>query len=214
VTTRKRPPNAPGSSRVTMSCVERTIGPRRRLRSEKSGLITRLARRRHAGDRSSSPKELVEDRRSPAWLEHAFRFAQSAFGLGHDGEDQVQNDRIERVVLEGELARIHDARVDRDLQASGSLPTSFEHRRRDVHRGDGHFAGQILEVQPRAGADEEHASARMEPESLDGTSPRAAEVRSSHERVVPWRPHRVAQAIPHDWHRLEFCAISPQDSSG
>ena len=77
VTTRNRPPNALGSSRVISSAVERTSGPSRRFRSEKSGLITRLARRRSNGACSSSPK-LVEDRHRPpgqhgGW-EPSFRF--------------------------------------------------------------------------------------------------------------------------------------------
>ena len=83
----------------------------------------------------------------------------------------------------------------------------LQHRWRDIDRGDMDVRGQEVEVQTRSGADDQHAVARIEPQSVNRQSASGVESCCTGDGVVRRRSDRVPQSVPHD-HALPSFAVS------
>ena len=70
-----------------------------------------LASRRPKEGRSPSGRNLSKTAHAPAGPEHAGSFADGRLGVGHDSEQQVEQDDVERVVRQVEAVGVERANV-------------------------------------------------------------------------------------------------------
>lgn len=139
-------------------------------------------------------EELVEDADAPAGLEHARHLTDRRLRVRHDGEDEMEQRRVEGAVGEIERVGVHHADVGVEAEGVGAGLRLPHHRRREVPRDHAEAGREVLEVEARPAAGDEDALAWLEVERFDGAS--ASAVETAGDEVVNGRVEPVADTVP------------------
>ena len=172
------------------------VEERTELAGEVGGHDARDGARQAAAERGplAVGEELVEDGDATAGPEHAGGLARGRLGVGDDGEQEVEQDDIERGVRQVEGVGVERADLDAGPQAVGLSACGADHAGRHVARDDLGLWREVREIEAGSAAGDQDALAGLDVGERE--RPATPRVEAADDGVVDRRIERVPEAVP------------------